>query len=86
VAVQSKASRVNPIEGVSMRTQEGGEREEIGRGCDVALPSSISDTDTMLVTSLSDAEGPKGTREAEGNRCSVSNDRDDRMKEHWLYK
>jgi hypothetical protein len=33
----------------------------------------------MLVISLSDAGGPKGTREAEGIRCRVSNDADDRI-------
>ena len=55
------------------------EREKIGRACDVASSASMSDTDTMLVIGLSDAGDPKGTREAEGIRCRVSKDVDDRI-------
>jgi len=45
----------------------------------VVCSASMADTDTILVICLSAVGGPKGTREAEGIQCSVSNDADDRI-------
>jgi hypothetical protein len=77
------------VEGVVGKSESGGEdanarrrceSENIGCARDVVSSTSMSDSDTLLALCLSDVGCANGTREAEGMKCKVVNNADERTR------